>query len=305
MIDKTFFIENQRVLLYILNSPIGGFFRRGLWIPDKHNKITKLTPESCHVLLPDGSYQATIYSNKQYQEALLKNYRVLWESLHAWDMRLANRFMPALNAGFDTYTSQPDDTTGIDTYLDNGAATTNYNTTVRVNVGEDNTTSRVYRTLIKFDYSSISSGAFIGSCVHSFWTELDRSSNSRDFKIYRSLRAWVESQATWNIWSTSNNWTTAGAGSDGSDTDLSTVLATRTMSATETVDTEMQWTFSSTGLTELQKIVNGTYANNGYLVKADTETEDAYTFHSSSAATSGFRPKQVIAYSSAGFFAWL
>ena len=31
------------------------------------------------------------------------------------------------------------------------------------------------------------------------------------------LRNWVEAQATWNVWSTGNNWTTAGCLSDGND----------------------------------------------------------------------------------------
>ena len=30
-------------------------------------------------------------------------------------------------------------------------------------------------------------------------------------------RDWVETEATWTIWKTSNNWTTAGCASDGND----------------------------------------------------------------------------------------
>jgi hypothetical protein len=40
----------------------------------------------------------------------------------------------------------------------------------------------------------------------------------RTINVYRLLRLdWHETQSTWNIFKTSNNWTTAGAGSDGND----------------------------------------------------------------------------------------
>ncbi len=197
-----------------------------------------------------------------------------------------------------TLVLQPDETSGVDTYLDNGETTTNYGTEVRISAGEDNTVARIYRTLIKFDLSSIPSNATITSATLSLTIELDRSSNARDFKLYRVLRDWVEAQATWNIWKTSNNWSTAGCGSDGNDADLTTAWATTNFSATETGVKSF-----SINTTEFTKFINGTYSNYGWLIKADTESDDAYTFHSSSAGTAGNRPYLTVVYeANNGFF---
>jgi Disaggregatase related repeat. len=197
-----------------------------------------------------------------------------------------------------TYSSQPDGASGYDTVLSDSAATTNYGALQAIVVGERNDSAAKRRSLIKFDLSSIPSYSFVTSAKLYLTIETDFSSNSRDFKIYRALRDWVEMEATWNIWSTGNNWTTAGCGGNGTDADLTTAWATRTFSSSESG--EVYWTFSATGIAELQKIISGTYTNYGWLIKADTETDDAYSFWSSDYATSTDRPKLVIEYTTGG-----
>ena len=296
--DKYWFKENQRALLKAVNHPLlGGLIRRGMWIEDRE-KVVKIAPESVHVLLSDGQVKATFYASKQFSEALRKNFAPLWKAFHTWDMQIANPLVPSLNLGFDTYTSQPDDTTGVDTFIVDSAATTNFDgNAAGLGIGEWNGGAEVDRTLIKFDLSSIPSTNIVSAATLSLWYKTDWSSNDRSAKIYRVLKDWVENQATWNIWKTANNWTTAGCSSVGNDYD-STVWATATMSATATVDTELQWIFDATGVAELQKFVNATYSNYGWLMKADTETNDLWYFHASHGATSGFRPKLVITHSS-------
>lgn len=193
------------------------------------------------------------------------------------------------------YSKQPDETDGIDNFIQSNIATTNSGTSAELRIGESNAATSVRRTLIKFVLSGIpSSNVSLLNAQLSLWVNADLSSNARDFKIYRSLRAWLELESTWNVYTTGNNWTSAGADSDGNDTDLSTVWATTNFTATESAGTEKVFTLS---LTELLKFIDGTYTNNGWLIKADTETNDAYTLESSSSATATLRPKLVIQYS--------
>lgn len=298
MFDKHFFVEHQRAILQALNNPLVGWvMRRMLWIPDKH-PILKVTPDSYHVLLPDGKVKATIYATNQYAQALHKNAKLLWESLHWWDMTFANRFVPAWNVGFDTYTSQPDGTAGMDTYIVSSEPTNNKGAIAELYSGELSGGSGVYRTLIKFDFSSIPASAATESGTLSLWQASDFANNARTHRFYRQKRDWVESQATWNIWKTSNNWSTAG-GFHADDCEQ-TEIASRSMTATET-NAEKQWTNFSTTL--LNEMINGTFTNNGFLLKADTESDDLYQYKPSDFATAGERPKMVIVYSlSAGNF---
>lgn len=297
MFDADFFRNHQRPLLDVLNSRLGGVVRRSLWIPDRRHRVVKLTPNAAHVLLPDGQYRAILYSNSQYGQALRRNYKPLWEALHWWDMRWANRFMPAWNAGFDTYSSQPDETSGVDTYIDGNNPTTNSGTDTKISIGELDSISAVHRTMIKFDLSSIPAGAYTSSNILSLWILQDNSSNARNCKAFRILRDWVEAQATWNIWSTANNWTTAGCGSDGNDADLTTIWATTAYTATESVGAEKQFSLLTS---EFDKFLNGTYTNYGWLLKMDTETNDNYYHDSSSSVTSGERPKLAVTYQLGG-----
>lgn len=75
-----------------------------------------------------------------------------------------------------------------------------------------------WRTLLRTDISSIPVGSIIAdtSKVRLYVTDMSGGVGWAAV-IYRCLRAWVESQATWNVWSTGNNWTTPGAGGYGTD----------------------------------------------------------------------------------------
>lgn len=199
-----------------------------------------------------------------------------------------------------TLTLQPNETDGYDTSLSQINPNTNYGGDALLYIGESNVATNKRRGLIKFDLSSIPSNAIISSVVLSLWVVADVSSNARDYKLYRVLRDWVETQATWNIWKTSNNWTTAGCGSDGNDADLSTVWATCSFTATETDNTEKQFVLDATGLAEFTKWVDGTNPNYGWLIKPDTELNDGYNMDSSSSATAEQRPKLVVTYTAGG-----
>lgn len=193
-----------------------------------------------------------------------------------------------------TYSSQPDGTAGVDVALDQLSPTTNRGTTANIDVGEYNAaTGNAYRSLLKFDLSSIPPNATINSVTLSLWQTTDWSDNGTPFRVFRVKRAWVEAQATWNIFSTGNSWQTVGGfgANDAEQTDI----GSRAFTASE-ANGEKQWTLTASAI---QEMVAGTWANNGFMLKADTELNDMYRFRSSDDATSAERPKLVIDYSEA------
>jgi hypothetical protein len=192
----------------------------------------------------------------------------------------------------DTYSSQPDETSGIDTWIDSSQVNTNRGSSGTLAVGESNAAAAVGRALIKFDLSSIPSNAVITSATLYMTISADVSSNARSFRVYRLVRSWVESEATWNIAATGTNWGTAGAGNTTTDYDP-TAWATTAFTANETVGTEKAWALD---VTEFEKFINGTYTNYGWVIRADTENNDQYIFYSSSNATSSNRPRLVVEY---------
>ena len=304
MFNTDFFVEHQKQLLGFLNSNIGGAIRRSLWIPEYKHPIIKLSPNAAHVLLPNGQIKAILYSNKQYGQAILRNYKPLWKTLHWWDMKLANRLMPAWNVGFDSYDAgSPNEASANDTWIRSSAATTNYGTNVYLRIGESNVATDVDRVLIKFDFSSIPTGSNASASALSLTIDADESDNTRTVDVFRVKRLWVETEATWNNYSTGNAWQTAGgAGANDRDAIASCSLSLGT-SETGT-KSWTAWTFA-----DLNAMFGASpsYANNGFLMQAQTETNDAYRYHSSGNATAGNRPNMTITYtlaSGGNFFAF-
>lgn len=164
------------------------------------------------------------------------------------------------------------------------AAITNYGT-ASIYVGEREAATNTRRTLIKFDLSSLPTNAVISSATLTLNLLTDQSANARTYRIYRLKRAWVELEATWNIWSTGNNWSTAG-GFHADDCEQ-TEIGSRVMSATEAAGLK-DFTITATTKAELD-------LGNGWMIKADTEIDDCYIFDSREGGTT---PKLVIVYTS-------
>jgi len=186
---------------------------------------------------------------------------------------------------------------GCATYIRSSAATTNFSADATIDVGESNAATRILRTLIKpylgnFGTLGLSKKINIVSVKLGLFLAADFSSNARDFKVYRLLRNWVESEATWNIYSTGNNWNTAGAGGSGTDYD-STVLATTNFLSNEAVTGYKEFNIS---VSEFKMFLDGTYPYYGFLIKADTETDDMYQFHGPNTASPALKPYLVVEY---------
>lgn len=194
-----------------------------------------------------------------------------------------------------TLTLQPDETSGWDTFIDSGNTTTNYGTGATIGVGDRVVNTDVYRTLIKFDLNEIPKNSTITSATLSLWVSADQSNNARTFRAYRQKKAWREGRATWAQYALVSNWTTAG-GFDAADCEQ-TDIGTASLGSGEVAGTEIQFSLTAS---KVEEWVNDTFANNGLLIKADTEVNDCYDFHSSSSATSGYRPKLVVVYEPSG-----
>lgn len=199
---------------------------------------------------------------------------------------IANAFLAA--DGLNILTLQPDSTAGVDTWLWTVNATTNYGTDQglwagALNGGSGGTT----RALIKFDLSALPDSAAIIHAKIQLYVKAELSSNARTLRIYRQKRAWSESQATWNIYSTGNNWQAPGG--FGSDDCEQTDIGSRAFSATESINAAILFFLTPT-------TKSGLDLGNGWMIKADTETNDAYNFGSSDDTTPARRPKLIILY---------
>jgi hypothetical protein len=177
-----------------------------------------------------------------------------------------------------------------DTMIRQNFASTNYDTNTSIFVGESNaTTNSIARTLIKIDWTSLPVGALLLSAELLLTPNNDLSGNARTMYAHRILRDVVSSQATYNIWKTSNNWGTAGCKDSTNDYDGANILGTGSIPASPTLDTQMT-AITFDNLTELQKLFDGTYTDNGIVLFVDTEVNDLISYASTNHATPAYHP---------------
>ena|SRR3990167_3138893 len=189
-------------------------------------------------------------------------------------------------------TLQPAEATALDTYIESGAPTTNYGTSGNIATGENNAGASGLRSLLKFDLSSIPAGSVIDSAVLSLTISVDLSSNARTFRVFRQKRAWTESGATWNKYDGTTDWQTAGG--FGADDCEQTDIGSAAYTATESIGTVKTYTLTASAVQAM--ITGGSWTDNGFLVKADTEVDDLWAHYSSGDGTSSNRPKLVVTY---------
>ena len=176
----------------------------------------------------------------------------------------------------------------MDAFLAFGVPTGNFGTHINLAVGRLTVDPNPYRSLIKFDLSSLPSDAVISSATLSLMINADYSTNAETFSVYRVIRAWTEAGVTWNKYDGITDWQTAG-GFGALDCEQTPIGATA-FTASETVGV-----FKDFALTPTTKA--GLDLGNGWLIKANAEAvNNGYAFHSSDAATAGNRPKLVITY---------
>ena len=189
-----------------------------------------------------------------------------------------------------TLTLQPDETTGLDTYTDYYNAGTNYATSGILHLGDSGGTAQ--SGLLAFSgLSAILPTAIISSATLTLY--LATKGRNSTLSVYGLLRNWVESEATWNAYSSGNGWQQAGGFG----------VLDRDASATGSV------AISSTGAKDIsvtalvQAWVNSGRANYGFSLSEVYTSNNTYNdYVSSSGATSTQRPKLVVEYILGGQF---
>jgi len=140
--------------------------------------------------------------------------------------------------------------------------------------------------------SNVPSSATINSASVSLFANGNGNGVPVTGTMRRALQSWVDAEATWNSWASGNNWTTAGGLSDGND-------RSGTSSAVQTIDSDSTgyYTWSGAQLTaDVQGIVDGTYANQGWHIQATAGGVAVADFESANIGTDGQRPYATLDY---------
>ena len=184
-----------------------------------------------------------------------------------------------------------------DTMLISDGADTNYGTNALVSVGELRAATSVRRSLIKFDLTSYLGNSVCEATLRLYDPGDDYTDNARTMNVYRSIRAWTEDGATWNHYTGTSDWGTVGSGNSTTDYD-NNVVGSITMpnpAAAGYVEITLDPKY-------INEWLDGTLANNGFLLMMATETDDGHVFNSNDAASN--KPELVLTFGG-GFMAIL
>lgn len=196
-----------------------------------------------------------------------------------------------------TYTIPPNtltvQATGVtDCYLQTVETTTNFNNAY-LGDGQDTADSRTRVSLVKFDISSVPAGSTIIDATMTLTVRIPRTGNTRTLSCFRVKRAWVDTQATWNVYSTGNSWGTAGCGNTTTDREGSSI-GTVSQPSTAIAGDLIAMTLDPAKIQEM--ITGGVFTNNGFFLQVDTLSNDCILYDSADNGTSGNNPKLVINY---------
>lgn len=130
-----------------------------------------------------------------------------------------------------------------------------------------------YRGLLMFDLSGIPSDATIVDVkLSAYRTGISGATNNRSFRVYRVTSEWTEGEVTKTYRKTGVAWSSAGGDYNA------TALAEATLIYTPDTAGYVVWDFDTNGLAAFTGMIDGTYSNYGFLVKATTESEDRHVF---------------------------
>ena len=193
----------------------------------------------------------------------------------------------------------------IDTYIRSGGnANTNYDATDALFCKWADVPPGFFNrgVLIAFDVSDIPSSGTVTSTALSLTFGNDIAGNNTLY-LHDCLRTWVEAQATWNIYSTGNSWTTAGCRSDGNDLDGTAGTSTGALSsmAVSTADDigESRDFGTSAGMVASAQAAVDASGSVNWVIHGNIGTNIDLWWHDSEQATAGFRPLLTIIYTPA------
>lgn len=172
---------------------------------------------------------------------------------------------------------QPNATIGKDSYIVSGSPNTNYGTDTTMYVVAD-----TRRSVIQFDLSGLPAGITNVTSANLTLFLTNFGSGTPYVAVYRITRDWTETGVTWNNATASQAWTTAGG--DFSATEWANISLSGTG----------YYTFPITQL--VNATVNGTYANQGWMLRSTITGTGTNQFASSDNTNSTRWPELDIAY---------
>lgn len=185
-------------------------------------------------------------------------------------------------SGFFIYNSQPNSTNGVDTYIKE-LSTTNYGTSSVLEVGK-NSNPREFRSLLKFNISSIPSTDTILWATLRVYVNSSSGIGNRTINVYGITKSWEELGATWDNNSVSSLWSSPGGDFSGEVTFKNIGDASGEY-----------YNFTVSSL--VREWFKGTSPNYGFLLLSNDSSAGNYTsFGSSNSLNSSQRPKLIIDY---------
>jgi hypothetical protein len=191
-----------------------------------------------------------------------------------------------------------DDFTGVeDTFLDSAQATTNFSGNTDISISKYDTGSHGHGIVKVTGLSNITGPVTVNEARLCGSIEYLSISAGYTVTARRLLRNTNVSQATWNVYSTGNNWGTAGGLSDGVDR-VGTASGTFVAAGTEAYQDEV----CITGLAQdVEDWINGTNPNYGWhLERTDGVDDNEFFGLTSSDGDDGFRPYLYVDYTAGG-----
>jgi hypothetical protein len=143
--------------------------------------------------------------------------------------------------------------------------------------------------LLRWDIGSIPTGVTVKSATI---TLNITTTSSNTFQLYELKQNWSESGATWNRFSATSTWATAGA--QGANDRGSAVLGTIKASSNGKVTI----TLNAAGIAVVQKWINNPGSNFGLTIQNYANSK-AFAFDSSEASAAANRPKLSVTYTNA------
>jgi len=169
--------------------------------------------------------------------------------------------------------------TGVtnDTNINGGATTTNYNANTYLIAQNYADTANDKKFLLSFDFSDLTAGQAAATIsAAKLYLYYKDAGTDQTVALYTCSNAFVDSQATWAIYSTGNNWT----GTHGQDDALGTFLVTSSDGAGHAYETALAST------TDLKTA----WANKGKFYIVGTLSDEGSAQFQGAAGTANYRP---------------
>jgi len=162
-----------------------------------------------------------------------------------------------------------------DTRFSSTETTTNRGTEDYLIIGRRTSDSGTRRSHVKADFSSLNGKTILSAKFYLYGYNMVGTA-SGTWAMYRSKRDWVETEATWNRYKALTDWGTAGGYSttDSDTTAVEGAISTVAFAAAEGVG----WKEFTLNLALFTPMTNGTFTNNGFILKTGSESTDNWNY---------------------------